>query len=98
LDAVIERDPGEAASPALPEDHDTPFSPPDSPRTDPTEAVQRDVAAGQLSDTYPATDTNVQPEETYDEGLSGAAEASEPNAGNAVVDYNPEDDEREEAT
>lgn len=35
---------------------------------------------GTLDDTHPATDTNMQREELYDEGVSGAAEASDPNS------------------
>ena len=47
-----------------------------------------------LSDSHPSTDTGIDSEENYDEGLSGAAEASEPNAGNTVTGYNPEQDHR----
>ena len=80
----------------LPEDGPTPFSPPDD-QTDDT-AAQDDQRAQDppLDDTHPATDsqTNIQPEEEYDEGLSGATETpGEPNAGNAVVDYTPPDSE-----
>ncbi|MDB5169021.1 MAG: hypothetical protein JWO41_377 [Candidatus Saccharibacteria bacterium] len=49
----------------LPEDNGTPFSPPDD-------------AADKLDDTHPVTDTNIDPQEVYDEGLPGAAEAKEP--------------------
>ena len=44
-----------------------------------------------LDDTHPATDTNIQPEELYDEGVSGAAEAENPSKGNAVTDYDKPD-------
>ena len=83
--------------PPLPEDNDTPFSPPDSPSNDTTDqAVDREVENTKLDSTHQATDsaTNIDSHEEYDEGLSGAAEASEPNAGNTVVDYNPDKDER----
>ena len=86
----------------LPEDGATPFSPagtsrdPSAPPDDPQQMTQA------LDDTHPTTDTNIEPEEAYDEGLSGAAEASEPNAGDDVVTYrksNPlqdKDDDEEE--
>lgn len=43
-----------------PGDDDTPFSPPDG--------VQ-----DRIDDTHPATDTNIDPMERYDEGIEGAA-------------------------
>lgn len=77
----------------LPEDNQTPFRPAD-PAPDPTGGVTNDPAAqassdGQLDDTHPVTDTNVQPEEQYDAGVAGAAGAQEPNAGNTVTGYTP---------
>lgn len=81
----------------LPEDNDTPFSPPDSPVNDTTDqTVGREVENTKLDSTHQATDsaTNIDPHEEYDEGLSGAAEAGEPNAGNTVVDYDPDKDQR----
>lgn len=67
----------------LPQDYDTPFRPAD------------DTAdSSKLDDTHQVTDTNLLPEEQYDEGLDGAAEASEPNAGNAVLGYDPDKDQR----
>lgn len=67
-----------------PDNNDTPFSPP----TD----------AEQIDDTHQTTDnaTNIDSHELYDEGLAGAAEVSEPNAGNAVTGYDPEADSRNE--
>jgi len=97
LDAVIEHETDEANSPALPEDHDTPFSPPDSPRTDPAQNINREIAETTTPDTHQTTDTNIQPEEVYDEGESGGAEADEPNAGNTVVDFHPKDVDDEAA-
>lgn len=77
----------------LPQDNGTPFQPA-APAPDPTGGVTNDPVAqassdGALDDTHPATDTNVQTEEQYDEGVAGAAEAQEPNAGNAVAGYTP---------
>lgn len=46
----------------LAEDNDTPFSPPDD-------------TEGQLKVDHPATDSNIDEHEAYDEGLSGATEA-----------------------
>jgi hypothetical protein len=45
----------------------------DNPMSDPDDVVK------EIDDTHPATDTNIDPMEEYDEGLSGAAEAEEPN-------------------
>ena len=73
----------------LPDDYDTPFSAP---------YEAKDVIAGpdgewyvtdKLGATHPATDSGLQLEELYDEGLSGAAEASEPNGDDMVVGYSP---------
>lgn len=73
----------------LPEDYETPFSPT-------REANDRIAAPGgisfatsKLDSTHPSTDSNIQLEELYDEGLSGAAEAEEPNARDTVVGYKP---------
>lgn len=78
----------------LPEDNATPFSPPTSPRTDPAQDLPREIESTEIDDTHPVTDSNIEAQEVYDEGVSGAAEAVEPNAGNAVAGYNPEEDER----
>lgn len=74
----------------LPEDNDTPFRPADDPMNEAVDQPGRRREGAQLDDTHQATDTNLQYHEMYDEGYSGAAEASEPNAGNAVVGYDPE--------
>ena len=50
-----------------------------------TTAVEPDV--GDIPDTYPQTDTNLERSEYYDEGISGAAEAGEPNAESDVTGY-----------
>lgn len=75
----------------LPEDNQTPFSPAAPARDVDLDADDRSQMYEQLDPTHPATDSNIEREELYDEGLPGAAEASEPNAGNTVVDYNKED-------
>jgi hypothetical protein len=77
----------------LPQDNGTPFQPA-APAPDPgggviNDPVEQASSDSVLDDTHPATDTGNQPEEQYDEGVSGAAEAQEPNAGNAVTDFNP---------
>ncbi|HET9174401.1 MAG TPA: hypothetical protein VFN56_03915 [Candidatus Saccharimonadales bacterium] len=78
----------------LAEDNETPFRP---AADAPADATQSGIEAAEqtlsLPDDYPQTDTNIQLEELYDEGIAGAAEASEPNAGNAVVDYTPPPDD-----
>lgn len=76
----------------LPQDNGTPFQPA-TPTRDDTGPVDDDLQAddNKLDDTHPVTDTNVDPQELYDEGLPGAAEAHEPNPGDDVVDYTPPD-------
>lgn len=85
---------GEDNIDALPEDNDTPASAPSDPISDATEALDARPDSGRLNPEHPATDTNLQQGEEYDEGLSGAAEASEPNPGNNVVGYDPAHDHR----
>jgi hypothetical protein len=79
----------------LPEDNDTPFSPAD-PVADEPGGSHQDPAGGSagISSTHPVTDTNIQPEEVYEEKLSGAAEAAEPNKPDNVISYDPDKDER----
>lgn len=74
----------------LPEDNGTPFAPAVDEERDPdaTPDDWRQVSE-RLDPTHPATDTGIETQELYDEGLAGATEASEPNAGNAVVAYHP---------
>jgi len=69
----------------LPQDNETPFRPA-APNPDPSVSTPTNAP---LDDTHPVTDTNIQPSEQYDEGVSGAAEAAEPNAGNSVVSFTP---------
>jgi hypothetical protein len=69
----------------LDQDYDTPFRPADDTND-----------AGALDDTHQVTDTNLDPHEQYEEGVSGAAEASEPNANSAVLGYDPSKDQRKQ--
>lgn len=87
---------GESLIEPLAEDNAAPFSPPTDPIADPTADIDVRTQSGQLDPTHQATDnaTDIDSQQLYDEGLSGAAEASEPNAGNTVVDYSPDKDER----
>lgn len=78
----------------LPEDNGTPYSPPVQP--DDPDDVGQSGSAPVLDDTHPVTDSSVEGEEVYDEDLPGAAEASEPNADNAVTGYNPDEDQRKQ--
>lgn len=57
---------GESQVQAQPQDNDTPAAAP--------------ADTSPLDPTHPAADSNVDAHETYDEGLSGAAEAEEPAA------------------
>jgi hypothetical protein len=74
----------------LPGDTQTPFSPAPSSRDDDT------GQPAQLDDTHPSTDTNIEPEELYDEGLAGAAEAEDPSPRDDVVGYDPDKDSRKD--
>lgn len=78
----------------LPEDGATPFRPADDVSGEATDGIERREASSVLDDTHQVTDTNLDPDEIYQEGYAGAAEASEPNAGNTVVGYDPEKDQR----
>jgi hypothetical protein len=77
----------------LPEDNQTPFQPAAPARDDNLPADDSGQPTSDLDSTHPATDSNIQPEELYDEGVSGAAEADEPNSGNAVTGMTGDDDE-----
>jgi hypothetical protein len=81
----------------LPEDNETPFRPAapsqgDPATTDPLARPPQD----DLPDDHPTTDTNIQREELYDEGISGAAEAAEPQAGQPPSQAYPLEPENEE--
>ena len=72
----------------LPDDEGTPFGPPTEASRDPDAAPDDERQdAETLDDTHPATDSNIELEEVYERGIAGAAGASEPNAGDAVVSY-----------
>jgi hypothetical protein len=74
----------------LPQDNQTPFRPADPAPNDATSVLLAGgTEDGQLSDTHPSTDTNIEAHELYDEGVSGAAEAEEPKTDDAVVGYGP---------
>lgn len=78
----------------LPQDGATPFAPADDSSDDAALDSDQREASRTLDDTHQVTDTNLDDQEVYDEGYSGAAEASEPNAGDAVIGYNPDADKR----
>jgi hypothetical protein len=52
----------------------------DSPAGNDAPAAPADDTQGTLPVDHPATDSNVDTHEAYDEGTSGAVEASEPNS------------------
>jgi hypothetical protein len=93
-DAVEQTRDGDSLIPKQSEDASTPFSPPTDPIDDASDDLDRRTREGRLDMTYPETDTNIDSQEVYDEGLAGAAEAEEPNAGNSVVNYDPDNDQR----
>jgi hypothetical protein len=90
---------GESLIEPLSEDSAAPFSPPTDPINDAAVNVGVRQDSGQLDPTHQTTDntTDIDSQQLYDEGLAGAAEASEPNAGNAVVDYDPGADRRNDS-
>lgn len=73
----------------LPEDGQTPFNEASPSRDPDAEADDDRQIEARIDDTHPATDDGVELDEYYQEGLESAADASEPNAGNAVVGYTP---------
>lgn len=95
-DHEVELREGESIIGPLPEDNGTPFSPPTDPIDDAAEQIPDREAGGRLDPTHPDTDdaNSIEATEFYDEGLSGAAEAEEPNAASDVVGYDPLKDER----
>lgn len=67
-----------------------------SPGRDNPLGIPDDISGDQtaLDVTHPVTDTNLQLEEEYDEGVSGAAEATEPAGRGTVLGYDPAKDRR----
>lgn len=61
----------------LPEDNDTPFS---EPR----------VQQSRLSETHQETDSNIDSDERYQEGLASAAEVDPQTPEDGIPDYNPD--------
>jgi hypothetical protein len=96
MDANLEDD--ENITPPLAEDNTTPFSSPADPVSDMTDSTDREADAT-LDPTHQTTDnaSDIDSHESYDEGLSGAAESMEPDAGSAVESYDPENDQRKQA-
>jgi hypothetical protein len=70
----------------LSQDYQTPFSPP----SDVGGATSAPGSAQTSYPTDPATDTNIQEEELYDEGPYGAAELPDPDVPHDVIGYHPE--------
>ena len=80
----------------LPEDNDTPFSPPDDVTDDMADPNEENRESPALEPTHQSTDPDIDAHELYDEGLSGAVEAEEPNKNSAVTGFTPPDDEETE--
>jgi hypothetical protein len=80
----------------LPQDNQTAFQPADPPRDDSLSLDDSTQASNStLDSTHPVTDSGIDTQQLYDEGVSGAAGAKEPNSGNSVTDYEPNDEERQ---
>jgi|GEM_PF-1262794 len=80
-----------------PEDGETPFRPADAGdvRSDAGDHdLGREAAEARLDSTHPDTDAELEDQDLYDAGVSGAADAEEPNAGNTVEGYDPTKDQR----
>ena len=73
----------------LPEDGQTPFSAADDELDEDVDDVG-EIVTKHLDDTHPDTDTDLQQEGIYQDGLADEAGVSEPNAGNTVLSYDPE--------
>lgn len=76
----------------LPEDNDTPFRPADPPLDDSINTPTQQ----HLDDTHPATDTSLDSDELYQEGIAGAAGVSDPSV--PPSDDEPVDDTSIEPT
>ena len=78
----------------LPEDNQTPFTPADPSRDPDAEPDSvRQVEEDKVPEDHPVFDnaSDIDFQEAYDAGTAAAAEAAEPNAGDAVVGYTPPD-------
>jgi hypothetical protein len=89
---------GESQVPQLPEDNQTPFSPPTSPVDDAAEDLDRRINSNRLDDTHQRTDdaSDMDAQEVYDAGEAAAAGGGEPNAGNSVVGYDKPEDQHDQ--
>lgn len=84
----------------LNQDGQTPFQPADpnpSATGNTTDPIVQ-AGASNLPDDHPATDTNIDSTELYDEGVAGAAEVEDDSAESAVTDYDPEKDNEDNET
>lgn len=102
LDEAINDDFQKASEPGSPKgirddirplkgDYGTPFSISTDPSFDAADDIDVGTDRNQLDSTHPKTDAagDMDPTQLYNEGESGAAEASEPNAGSSVVGFRP---------
>ncbi len=78
----------------LPGDYDTPVSPPDDEFVSIADDEDGSLKRRALDSTHPDTDTDIENEDVYGEGLSAAAGVAEPNAGDAVIGYDKSRDKR----
>jgi hypothetical protein len=81
----------EEALEKLPEDGATPAAPATDDRDDLADQnLDREIRGERSGKTYPSRDTNQDRAEIYDEGT----DVAEPNAGNTVEGYDPDQDQR----
>ena len=78
----------------LPEDYDTPASPPAEAWVSIDDDEGRPLRRPALDPTHPITDADIEDEDVYEGGVSGAAGAEEPNAGDTVISYDKSRDKR----
>lgn len=77
----------------LPQDYDTPFHMPDEKKVDIADSPGNTPQRPELDDTHPATDSNFEISEAYQDGMAATADASEPNPNDAVIGHDDFDDE-----
>lgn len=66
----------------------------DMPLSQPNDVPVQTGTPGAGDDTQPANDSNVDSDESYQEGQSAAAGTDQPNQGGSVTDFNPQDDQQ----
>lgn len=96
-DEYLEHDDlGEDVIERLPDEGSTPFSTPIDPIDDASKDLDERTAVQPPNTTHPMLDsaTDIDAQEAYDAGIA----TEEPNAGNTVIGYDPDKDQRRKQT